>query len=182
MNFIELILLSIALAMDTFAVSICISLSRIKKSIKTVIIPPAYFGVFQAGMPLIGFILASLFTVYIVQYSSWIAFIILAFIGGKMIYGSFKADDSLLKKDNILSPAFLLPLAIATSIDALAVGVSFAALETNIILAVMLIGSMTFIIASMGILLGSLIGIRFKSKAEILGGIVLVLIGIRILI
>ena len=181
MSFIELFLLAVGLAMDTFAIGICIGLTMVKFSMKKALIIGLYFGVFQAVMPIIGFFTATLFAERIIAYDHWIAFGLLGFIGGKMIVDSFRKDE-VPDKEHSLSFAAMLPLAVATSIDALAVGVSFAFLEVNIIPAVLLIGVITLVISMIGVKIGNIFGVRFKSKAQVLGGVILVLIGLKILL
>ena len=181
MRFFELFLLAVGLSMDTFAVGICIGLTLIKFSIKKALIAGLYFGIFQAVMPVIGYYTATLFAERIVAYSSWIAFGLLCFIGIKMILDSLKKEE-IPAGEYSLKAVQMLPLAIATSIDALAVGVSFAFLEVSILPAVILIGVTTLIISAAGVKIGNVFGIRFKAKAQILGGIVLVLLGLRILL
>ena len=183
MSLIELFLLAVGLAMDTFAVGICIGLTMPKtKLLKKALIIGLYFGIFQAAMLLIGFLAAGLFAYYFMTYSHWIAFILLCFIGGKMAYGSFKKEDHSTEKETSLKPLVMLPLAVATSIDALAVGVTFAFLQVNIIPAVLFIGVVTLIISIIGVKIGNIFGVRYKSKAELTGGIILILIGLRILL
>jgi len=167
--------------MDAFAVSVCLGLSVKKVTIKRLLVAGLYFGIFQAVMPLIGYIVASGFADMIITFDHFIAFGLLLFLGGKMIFGSFKKDEAT-EKDASLSPKHMLPLAIATSIDALAVGVSFAFLQVNIIPAVLFIGITTFILSAAGVKIGSIFGAKFKSKAELLGGIILILIGTNILL
>ena len=184
MSFIELFLLAIGLSMDAFAVAICIGLALDKSLFKKALIVGLYFGIFQALMPLIGFLAASLFADAVINYSHFIAFALLAFIGGKMVTGSFKKEDGeeSLVKEYKLGLSVMLPLAFATSIDALAVGVSFAFLNVRILPAVILIGLTTLVISMGGVKIGNAFGVRFKSKAELAGGIILILIGLRILL
>ena len=201
MSFIELFLLAIGLSMDAFAVSICAGLTMTKSAVKKSLIIGLYFGVFQAVMPLIGYMAARLFAIYIIAYDHWIAFLLLSVIGGKMIFESFKREGCLDrecpagicadrkcpggkrpdKKETSIKPAQMLPLAVATSIDALAVGVSLAFLKVRIIPAVSFIGITTFTLSVIGVKIGSVFGARFKSKAEIAGGVILILIGFKIL-
>ena len=181
MNIAVLFALAIGLSMDAFAVSICAGLTMTKATLKKALIVGLYFGVFQAVMPLIGFAAASLFADMIIAFDHWIAFGLLCFLGGKMILGSFKKEKQP-EEETVLGPKQMLPLAIATSIDALAVGVSFAFLQVQIIPAVLLIGITTFIISAAGVKIGNIFGTRFKSKAELAGGIILVLIGLNILL
>ena len=183
MSTIELLLLAVGLSMDAFAVAICIGLTLEKASIKKMLTVGIYFGGFQAFMPLIGFFVARLFAEKIIAYDHWIAFILLCFLGSKMIIGSLKKDDEKHSKAEMsLLPAQMLPFAFATSIDALAVGVSFAFLQVNIIPAVLLIGLTTLLFSIAGVKIGSVFGTRFKSKAEFAGGFILILIGLKILL
>jgi putative Mn2+ efflux pump MntP len=166
--------------MDAFAVAICKGLSVEKAEIKHCLITGLYFGGFQALMPLIGFFLGEKFQALITRYDHWIAFVLLALIGGNMI------KESLDKEQDALPPSFdfraMLPLAVATSIDALAVGVTFAFLQVNILWAVALIGVTTFAFSWAGVKVGNLFGAKFKSRAEFFGGAVLILMGIKILL
>jgi len=181
MTILEILILSVALAMDTFAVGICFGLSMPKVILRKAIIIGLYFGIFQAVMPLLGFLAASLFSEYIIAYDHWVAFVLLCFIGGKMIYGSFKNDESINDEVSV-KPKIMLPLAVATSIDALAVGVSFSFLNVNILSAVLIIGITTFIISIIGVKIGNVFGVKYKSKAEFAGGVILILIGTKILL
>ena len=183
MSFIELFLLATGLSMDAFAVSICLGLNTEKSVLKNSLVAGLYFGIFQAVMPLIGFMAATLFASKIIAYDHWIAFALLCFLGGKMIIGSLKKESEKLpdNTENSMKPSQMFPLAIATSIDALAVGVSLAFLRVRIIPAVTFIGLTTFIISMAGVKIGNVFGSRFKSKAELAGGIILVLIGLKIL-
>ena len=202
MNFIELFLLAVGLSMDAFAVAVCAGLTMTRINMKKTFIIGLYFGVFQAVMPLIGYLAATLFADRIIAYDHWIAFALLAFLGGKMIAGSFKqegcpdricpdgtCDDRACPggekpdtRETSVKPAQMLPLALATSIDALAVGVSFAFLRVSIVPAVSFIGITTLVLSLAGVKIGNVFGTRFKSKAELAGGIILVLIGLNILI
>jgi len=181
LNFVELFLLSVGLAMDTFAVGICIGLTFPKITLKKALIVGLYFGIFQAIMPIIGYYTATLFAERITVYSSWIAFGLLCFIGIKMIVDSFKKED-VPDEEHSLKAAKMLPLAIATSIDALAVGVSFAFLEVKLLPAVSLIGITTLMLSIIGLKIGNVFGIKFKSQAQILGGVILILLGVKILL
>ena len=181
MGFFVLFALAIGLSMDAFAVAICLGLSGVRTTFKRAAVVGLYFGVFQAVMPLIGFAVANLFANMIVAFDHWIAFGLLSFLGGKMILGSYKRETHT-ETDVSLSPKHMFPLAVATSIDALAVGVSFAFLQVDIISAVLFIGITTFILSAAGMKIGSIFGARFKSKAELAGGIILVLIGVNILL
>jgi len=181
MNIIGLFLLAVGLSMDAFAVSICIGLASPKATLKKALTAGLYFGIFQAGMPLIGYMAASFFANGITDYASWIAFGLLTFLGVKMIIGSFKKEEAS-EKEASLSPKQMLPLAVATSIDALAIGVSLAFLEVSIVPAVLLIGIITLAFSMAGVKIGNLFGLKFKSGAEIAGGVILVLMGLKILL
>lgn len=179
MNMFELFILAIGLSMDAFAVSVCkgLSLGRIKK--KHMWVAGAWFGGFQALMPLLGYLFGYLLADKITKYDHWIAFALLLFIGGKMIQESFGKEE---KVDRSMNAKTMLILAIATSIDALAVGVTFAFLKVSIIPAVMFIGVVTFVCSAVGVKIGSIFGLKYKSKAELCGGIILILIGLKILL
>ena len=177
---ITAIALAIALAMDAFAVSICKGLATGKVRIKHMVIAGVWFGGFQALMPLIGYFLGKAFEKYITSLDHWIAFILLALIGAMMIKESFEKDE---EADGSLSPKTMVVMAIATSIDALAIGISFGVLpDVNITLAVALIGIITLALCMVGVKVGNIFGAKYKSKAEFAGGIILVLLGTKILI
>ncbi len=181
--FIEIFLIGVGLAMDAFAVSICKGLGMTKLNKKQAVIIALYFGGFQALMPLIGWILGIRFQQYIVAVDHWIAFVLLAFIGGKMIYESIKGEEEEIEvKDAPLDHKELVVLAIATSIDALAVGITFAFLNTPIVPAITIIGITTFFICLLGVVVGNIFGSKYKNKAEFAGGAILVLIGLKILL
>ena len=191
-------LLAVGLSMDTFAVAICLGLAMAKSSIKKALIVGLYFGAFQAGMPIIGYLVAIQFAEQVLHYSHWVVFILLSFLGAKMIWGSFKKEkcsdrectdapctDRKCPKtahEANLKPTKMIPLALATSIDALAVGVSFAFLQVHLISAVSIIGVTTLTLSMIGVKIGNVFGMRFKSKAELAGGIILALLGLRVLI
>lgn len=179
MSILDLFILAVGLSMDAFAVSVCKGLSLGKIKPKHMCIAGAWFGGFQALMPLIGYFLGSFFAEMIEKYDHWVAFVLLAIIGGNMIKESFDKDE---KVDSSMDVKSMLLLAIATSIDALAVGVTFAFLQVQIVPAVSFIGVITFIFSAVGVKIGSLFGTKYKTKAELFGGIVLVLIGIKILL
>ena len=181
MGLVEIILIAVSLAMDAFAVSICKGLSMKKMDWKKAIIIALYFGLFQGGMPLIGYLLGVGFEESIKFIDHWIAFGLLAFIGGNMIKEALskKEDDEV---DDKVDFKTMIVLAIATSIDALAVGVTFAFLNVNIVLAVSLIAAITFVISCIGVKLGNVFGDKYEKKAELAGGIVLILIGLKILL
>ena len=180
----ELLLIAIGLSMDAFAVAVCKGLSLQKSTWKESLTVGLYFGVFQAVMPLIGFLIGTSFAGFIEKWDHWIAFVLLAVIGIKMIIESRK-DNSCETSDGSSNPLRfkkMLPLAIGTSIDALAVGVTFAFLSVKIIPAISFIGAVTLILSFIGVYIGSFFGCRFKSHAEMAGGIILVLMGIKILL
>ena len=179
MTIFDLIVTAIALSMDAFAVSIGKGLSAKNVRLKHGLICGAYFGGFQALMPLIGYLLASSFADYIRAYDHWIAFALLVLIGANMIREAFSKEED--KVDSSFSVKTMLLLAVATSIDALATGVSFALTETNIWLAICLIGATTFAFSAAGVKIGSVFGSKYQSKAEFIGGVILVLIGVKIL-
>ena len=181
MGIIELLLLAVGLSMDAFAVSVCKGLSERKLKLRNYIIVGAWFGGFQALMPLIGYFLGSAFEKYIVSIDHWIAFILLALIGGNMIRESFSKEEE--KADANFGFKSMLLLAVATSIDAIAVGITFALIsEINIFASVGIIGATTFIISAIGLKIGNVFGTKYKAKAELVGGIILVLIGVKILL
>ena len=179
MNLFEIILIGIGLSMDAFAVSICKGLSINKINYKNTIIIALYFGIFQALMPLIGYFLGTTFQEFISSIDHWIAFFLLAIIGGNMIKESFD-NESKTANDKIDFKTMLF-LAIATSIDALAVGITLAVLQINITFAVSIIGMITFIISILGVKIGNKFGNIFQNKTKLLGGIILILIGLKIL-
>lgn len=176
----ELILIAIALSMDAFAVAVCKGLSSRNVNLKKSVITGLWFGGFQGLMPVIGYFLGSAFEKYITSFDHWIAFVLLAIIGGNMIKESFDKDEE--DKGASFSPRAMLPMAIATSIDALAIGVTFAFLSTNIFLSAGLIGIITFALSAAGVYIGNRFGGKHRSKAELAGGIVLILIGTKILL
>lgn len=180
MGLIELILIAVSLSMDAFAVSICKGLSLQKTTWKNMATAGLWFGGFQALMPLIGYLLANLFSGFVENYTAWIAFILLAWIGGKMVWDSFHEDEDSL--DGSMSAGSMFVLALATSIDALAVGVTFAFLNVNIWTSILLIGLTTFLFSAIGVKIGSVFGAKYRSKATLAGGIVLILIGLKILL
>ena len=180
MSIIEIVLIAIGLAMDAFAVSICRGLAMPGYKLRYSIKVGLYFGIAQAVMPLIGYLLGFSYEKYITEYDHWIAFVLLVLIGANMIREAFGKDDEEQKAG--LGFKVLFPMAIATSIDALAVGVTFAFLEVNIVVAISIIGALTFFISAAGVKLGSIFGCRFKNKAEFAGGAILILIGTKILI
>ncbi len=179
MSLFELFLIAVGLSMDAFAVSICKGLSMGKMNFKHALIIGLYFGGFQALMPFIGYVLGARFQNAITAYDHWIAFVLLAVIGGNMIKEALDADED--SCDASVAFKDMLVLAIATSIDALAVGVTFAFLQVNIIPAVSFIGIITFLLSIAGVKAGNVFGCRYKSKAEFAGGFILIAIGLKIL-
>lgn len=179
MSIIELFILAVGLSMDAFAVSICkgFSLGEIKP--KHMCIAGAWFGGFQALMPLLGYFLGSFFADMITKCAHWIAFALLVFIGGNMIKEALGEEEEM---DANMGAKTMLPLAVATSIDALAVGVTFAFLQVAIVPAVSFIGVITFFCSAIGVKIGSIFGSKYRSKAEFAGGIILILIGSKIVL
>lgn len=183
MGIVELLLTAIALSMDAFAVSVCKGLGMRRMRYDQALVISLYFGVFQALMPLIGWLLGTSFSRYIQAFDHWIAFVLLAFLGGKMLWDVFheKEDGEQESAERRLDHRELFMLAIATSIDALAVGIAFACLEVNIWRSISIIGVTTLVISFAGVWIGNRFGNRFQKKAEIAGGLVLILIGVKIL-
>ena len=175
-----LLVLAIGVSMDAFAVSICKGLAMKQIKFKHMLIVGLWFGGFQALMPLIGYFLGIQFETYITAYDHWIAFILLALIGGNMIKESLSKEEE--KANASLAVKIMLVLAIATSIDALALGVTFAFLQVNIWEAVSFIGVVTFLFSVAGLKIGNVFGTKYKSKAEFVGGVILILLGIKILL
>lgn len=179
MSLLDLIILAVALSMDAFAVAICKGLSLKKMSWRNAVLAGVYFGGFQAGMPLIGYMLGIQFESFITSIDHWIAFVLLGFIGFSMIKESREKSEELNDSFDVKT---MLLLAVATSIDALAVGVTFAFLSVDIVPAVSLIGVTTFAFSFIGIKIGNVFGLKYKSKAEFVGGTVLILMGLKILL
>ena len=180
---VELFFIALGLSMDAFAVALCKGLNMRVYNRKYSILIAAFFGGFQALMPLIGWLLGTQFARYIKDFDHWVAFLLLAFIGGKMVYESFKKDDCCCeKKEESFNFRELVMLSVATSIDALAAGVTFAFFKVNIFGAVLLIGTVTFILSASGVAIGNRFGIRYKNKAEFIGGLALIIMGIKILL
>lgn len=184
MGSLELFVLAVGLSMDAFAVSVCKGLSMKKATVKAMAVCGVWFGGFQALMPLIGYLLGSLFADAIKAVDHWIAFILLVLIGFNMLKEAFSEEEcSGCSADADLSGQTMLTMAIATSIDALAVGISLAmAGNTDIRTAVTLIGIITFLLSAAGVKIGSLFGSRFEKKAQISGGVILILLGCKILL
>lgn len=183
MGFAELFLIAVGLSMDAFAVSVCKGLGMKRMNVGQTAIIALFFGGFQAIMPLIGWIVGAQFAHFVSTYAHWIAFALLAFVGGKMLWDAFHEDAESEEADGgKLDFADLLMLAIATSIDALAVGVSFAFLDVNIVPSVLLIGVTTFVLSFAGVFIGHQFGSRWEKPATIIGGVVLVAIGLKVLL
>lgn len=181
MDFLSLFILAVGLSMDAFAVAVCKGLALKKIAFRHALTVGLWFGIFQALMPLLGYLLAAQFKDAIAAYDHWIAFILLALIGGNMIREAvFEKEEA--ETDGALSFRSMLPLAVATSIDALAVGVTFAFLDVRIVPSVTLIGVTTLILSMLGVKAGSLFGARYEKKAEILGGVILILLGVKTLL
>jgi len=186
----ELLLTAVGLSMDAFAVSVCKGLAMKRMRYGQAVVIGLYFGIFQAVMPLIGWLLGTSFSRYIEAFDHWIAFVLLVVIGGHMVVEVLRGED---EEDEVclcaaeaaeehLDIKELFLLAIATSIDALAVGVTFAFLQVNIVPAIIIIGSVTFVISAAGVFIGNIFGSKYKSRAELAGGIILILLGIKILL
>ena len=185
MTLLEIFLIGIGLSMDAFAVAICKGLAMPNKvDKKGALLIALYFGVFQAVMPTLGWLLGSQFARYVTRLAPWIAVILLAWIGGNMIRESLSKEEREEEETGSVSHKELLVLAVATSIDALAVGVTFSMLEltVSIAVAVILIGCTTFVISLAGVYVGNVFGAKYKSKAEFVGGAILILIGVKILL
>ena len=180
MDLLSLFLIAVGLSMDAFAVSVCKGLATPKYKLKYSMICGAWFGGFQALMPAVGYLLGVNFKKYITAIDHWIAFVLLALIGFNMIREALKNDDE--GADTSFTAKSMSLLAVATSIDALAIGITFAFLDVNIVAAVLFIGVCTFVISAAGVKIGSAFGTRFKSKAEIAGGAILIILGLRILV
>lgn len=180
MSFPELLILAVGLAMDAFAVAVCKGLSLRTLKLQQALLVGVWFGLFQALMPALGWLLGSAFSGLVQSVDHWVAFVLLSIIGGNMIREGLQGGDE--NCDPSLSFGVMFLLAVATSIDALAVGITFAFLNVSILLAVALIGVVTFTISAVGVKMGNLFGARYKSKAEFFGGAVLILIGLKILL
>ncbi|MCI7620022.1 MAG: manganese efflux pump MntP family protein [Firmicutes bacterium] len=184
MGLFEIFMIGVGLSMDAFAASICKGLNMRRLNIKNMLIIGLFFGGFQALMPAVGWLLGKQFESYITSVDHWVAFALLVFIGGKMIYDVFteKNEDECGEKTNRLDMKEVLTLAVATSIDALAVGISFAFLQVDILKAVSVIGVTTFVLSVIGVAVGNVFGSKYEKKATLAGGIILILIGLKILL
>ena len=180
MNFAELFLLALGLSMDAFAVSVCKGLAMKKLSVKKAFVIGLWFGGFQALMPTLGYLLGTRFEKYVTAIDHWIAFVLLVLIGANMIKEALSKEEDSANDSVDIKTMFL--LAVATSIDALAVGVTYAFLQVQIVPAVTFIGVITFCLSVAGVKIGNVFGVRYKSRAELCGGIVLILMGCKILL
>jgi len=180
MNLIELFLVAVGLSADAFAVSVGLGLTITSAIGKKALLVGLYFGAFQAGMPIIGYLAAMRFAQQVDAYAHFVAFALLCFLGVKMLIDGLKKQKDK-QEEASLAPLYMIPLAFATSIDALAVGVSFAFLRVDILLAAPFIGVTTFILSAVGVKIGNVFGVKYQSKAVIAGGVILILIGLRIL-
>ena len=179
MSLWELFVIAVGLSMDAFAVSVCKGLSVNRVRVSHSLICGAYFGLFQGLMPLVGWLLGVRFQSMITSVDHWIAFVLLGLIGFNMVRESRGEEESI---DASFTFRAMLPLAVATSIDALAVGVTFAFLQVNILSAVSFIGVTTFVLSAIGVRVGAVFGARFRNKAELAGGLILILMGLKILL
>ena len=184
MGAVELFLIAVGLSMDAFAVAICKGLGMKRLNVRQAVVIALFFGGFQALMPLVGWALGTQFEHFITPVDHWIAFALLAFIGGKMLWDSFHGDEACgaCSADTRLDLRELTMLAIATSIDALAVGITFAFLRVDIVPSAVLIGATTFVLSFVGVAVGHRFGVRYEKAATAVGGIVLILIGLKILL
>ena len=184
MSWAELLMIAVGLSMDAFAVALGKGLNMVRINYRHALVIAAFFGGFQAGMPLLGWLLGRQFERYITGIDHWVAFLLLSFIGGKMLWDAFhdEDDDAWAGSEDRLDIRELILLAVATSIDALAVGITFAFLQVSILPSITLIGVTTFILSFTGVGLGNRFGTRFEGQAEFAGGLVLIFIGIKILL
>ena len=182
MGFLERMLLAVGLSMDAFAVSVCKGLALKRPGWKQACLVGAWFGAFQALMPLLGYLLGSAFEGYITAIDHWVAFALLALIGGNMLREALCPSAQQTPQDASLRAGTMLMLAIATSIDALAVGITFAFLQVHLLRAVLLIGATTFVISLCGVRLGGVFGQKYERRAQIAGGVILILLGTKILL
>lgn len=185
MNFVDLLLIGVGLSMDAFAVSVCKGLGMTRINKKQCFLIALFFGGFQALMPLLGWFLGSTVASYVSKIDHWIAFALLGYVGGKMAFDAireWKEDETPIALDLPLPLKELTMLAIATSIDAFAVGITFSFLTVNIWKAIGIIGITTFLLSALGVFLGNIFGSKLKSKAQLAGGIILIALGIRILV
>lgn len=181
MSFLELLLIAIGLSVDAFAVAVCYGLSMVKIHLRRTMVIALFFGGFQAGMPLLGWLLGTRLYAVIENVDHWIVFLLLALIGGNMIRESFGPGEDCSCRER-LNYRELLLMAVATSIDALAAGLTFALLEVSILPAVTVIGLTTFLLSAAGVVVGNLFGARYERRAKMTGGILLILLGTKILL
>lgn len=184
MKLIEIFLIGVGLSMDAFAVAVCKGLNMKKINYLHTVIIALFFGAFQAIMPLLGWFLGKQFEAYITSIDHWIAFILLGIIGGKMVYEAIteKEEEAVADTEEKLDIKELFLLAVATSIDALAVGITFAFLKVDITFSICVIGTTTFVLSCVGVAIGNIFGAKYQARAELAGGIILVLIGLKILL
>lgn len=181
MSIVEVLLIAVSLAMDALAVAICKGLAMKKITVKNACIVGLWFGGFQALMPVVGYLLGRNFQKYIENVDHWVAFVLLALIGANMIKEALSKKEE--EADDSLSFKKMLPLSIATSIDALAVGITFGVMPgVNVPVSIACIGVVTFLLSALGLKVGNVFGLRFKAKAEIAGGVILILLGLKILL
>ena len=180
MSFLELLLVAVGLSMDAFAVAVCRGLEMRRIDYRQALLIAVFFGGFQALMPVVGYLLGAGFEHYISAFDHWIAFALLAFIGGKMIWEAVRGGEE--EQPQELDLKMLLMMAVATSIDALAVGITFAFLGVDIVSSALLIACITFSLSFAGVVVGNRFGNRFERKAQVAGGVVLILIGLKILL
>ena len=180
MSLFTLFVTAVGLSMDAFAVSVCKGLAMKKLSLKNTLIIGLWFGGFQALMPTIGYLLGARFQDAVAAIDHWIAFLLLALIGANMLKEAFSREEE--SADSSVSFKVMLPLAVATSIDALAVGITYAFLQVRIVPAVTLIGAITFALSAAGVKIGHVFGLKYKARAEIAGGVILILMGLKILL
>ena len=180
MSLLTLFITAVGLSMDAFAVSVCKGLAMKKLSWKKAVIIGLWFGGFQALMPTIGYLLGTRFERYVTAFDHWIAFVLLVFIGGNMIKEALSKEED--EANDSVDVKTMLLLALATSIDALAVGVTYAFLQVSIVPAVSFIGIITFILSVIGVKIGNVFGLKYKAKAEIFGGAILIIMGLKILL
>jgi len=178
---VQILLLAVGLAMDAFAVAVTLGLGLRKADWRGALVVGAYFGLFQAGMPLLGYFAGTLFADYIAAFDKWLVFALLVFLGGKMLLGANKTEEES-KGAASLVPRVMIPFALATSIDALAVGISFAFWQINLFVALAFIGVVTFVLSAAGVKIGAHFGERYKTKATIAGGLILIGIGVWVLV
>jgi putative Mn2+ efflux pump MntP len=181
-SLLELFLIAVGLSMDAFAVAVCHGLTMRRAGFGKALTVGLYFGAFQAGMPLLGFFAGARFADKIAAYDHWVAFALLLLIGGKMVRDSFGGECPDAREEASLRFRKMLPLSLATSVDALAVGVSFSFLQVEILPAASLIGAVTLVLSAAGVKIGSAFGARFKAGAELAGGLILILIGVKLLL